>query len=920
MANVYKINANGGVRIPVLSADPGSPEDGTMWYNSTTGIFKKRENGATSEATPSEFSDSLFRIQDNADGTKEIAFEASAITTGTTRTISMPDTNVDLADIALNNAKRHDALTLDIDLDVTEQAANLVGQELELLKASASNDGVMSSEDKSKLDGIEASAKDDQSAAEVPFTPAGNIAASQVQAAIEELDSEKASSANLASTANALGASLIGIEDSALQFTATNVEAALAESLDAAQAAQADIDGHQDGGASKHDASEIDYEQADASKLSILDASDAVEAALSDLDSKKSAVLSARAVAVSNVDIANAPGTLDGVTLSNQDYVLLTAQTAPAANGLYVFTSGAPNTLARATEMSKASQFVVGGMISVREGTSYSDSFWVNQAVVATLGTTAVDIDVVGDPALTAHLDGGISKHDASEIDYERVDGSKKNIQAASDAVESALTDLDDAIGALDATPTNYTPTDPSIVSDHLQAIDSALATSGSPEFSDSLFRINDNIDATKQIAFEATGIATATTRTITMPNANVALGDIATNSAHSSGDGSDHQDVADLATLSGVAANSVNLGIFTGTTIPDSQTIKQSLQALETSVETKAASSVVTEIDANVDDLITLSGVAENSTSLGTFTGTTIPDSSTVKAALQSLETSLEAIPDAMEYKGNWAASTNTPTLADGVGNNGDVYFVTDAGSVNFGSGAISFNQGDRVVYSGADAKWQKWDTTDQVSSVNSQTGAVILDADDIDDSATTNKFATAAQLAKVDFISITQAVDLDAVESTANSALQAVSDDTAPSLGGNLTLGANVLIHDANGVKKGSSATDFYEEEYIHASTLAANITAVAADFTFAHASFEGMLVEYKMKQATTNRVRVGSLMVATDGTNASITDTASETGDVQISWSAAVNGANLELSYTNANATNAVTMRSVVKRIKV
>jgi hypothetical protein len=49
---------------------------------------------------------------------------------------------------------------------------------------------------------------------------------------------------------------------------------------------------------------------------------------------------------------------------------------------------------------------------------------------------------------LNAHLDGGPSKHDATEIDYERTDGSKKNIQGASDDVENALTDLDDAIGA----------------------------------------------------------------------------------------------------------------------------------------------------------------------------------------------------------------------------------------------------------------------------------------------------------------------------------------------------------------------------------------------------------------------------------------------------------------------------------------
>jgi len=50
-----------------------------------------------------------------------------------------------------------------------------------------------------------------------------------------------------------------------------------------------------------------------------------------------------------------------------------------------------------------------------------------------------------------------------------------------------------------------------------------------------------------------------------------------------------------------------------------------------------------VDEIDNNVDNLVSLSGVALDSTTLGTFTGTTIPDNRTVKEAFQSLETAVE-------------------------------------------------------------------------------------------------------------------------------------------------------------------------------------------------------------------------------------------------------------------------------------
>lgn len=55
-------------------------------------------------------------------------------------------------------------------------------------------------------------------------------------------------------------------------------------------------------------------------------------------------------------------------------------------------------------------------------------------------------------------------------------------------------------------------------------------------------------------------------------------------------------------------------------------------------------------------------------------------------------------------------------------------------------------------------------------VDSVNGQIGTVVLDADDIDDALTVNKFATATQLAKVDNITITQAVDLDTIEARVN------------------------------------------------------------------------------------------------------------------------------------------------------
>jgi hypothetical protein len=59
----------------------------------------------------------------------------------------------------------------------------------------------------------------------------------------------------------------------------------------------------------------------------------------------------------------------------------------------------------------------------------------------------------------------------------------------------------------------------------------------------------------------------------------------------------------------------------------------------------TTSLAGVMTATDkTNLEALITLSGVAAAATNLGTFTGSTIPDNSTIKQALQALESALSS------------------------------------------------------------------------------------------------------------------------------------------------------------------------------------------------------------------------------------------------------------------------------------
>lgn len=80
------------------------------------------------------------------------------------------------------------------------------------------------------------------------------------------------------------------------------------------------------------------------------------------------------------------------------------------------------------------------------------------------------------------------------------------------------------------------------------------------------------------------------------------------------------------------------------------------------------------------------------------------------------------------MEYQGAWNAATNSPTLADGTGNAGDVYRVSVAGTQNLGSGSQSFLIGDFIIYSGS--IWEKSPAADGVTSVNGLQGAVTVNA----------------------------------------------------------------------------------------------------------------------------------------------------------------------------------------------
>lgn len=95
-----------------------------------------------------------------------------------------------------------------------------------------------------------------------------------------------------------------------------------------------------------------------------------------------------RAASVGNVTVATPGTSIDGVTLTTGDRILLKNQTTGSQNGIYVFaTSATP--LNRSTDSDAAAELAEGATVMVGEGTVNADSAWIQTTTGAiVVGTT----------------------------------------------------------------------------------------------------------------------------------------------------------------------------------------------------------------------------------------------------------------------------------------------------------------------------------------------------------------------------------------------------------------------------------------------------------------------------------------------------------------------------------------------------
>jgi hypothetical protein len=102
-----------------------------------------------------------------------------------------------------------------------------------------------------------------------------------------------------------------------------------------------------------------------------------------------------RVVTTANITLSGgAPSQVDGVTLSNNDRVLVTGQTTASQNGIYyvdTLGSGSNGTWVRSNDNNQTGELLAGTVIMVTEGVVYADTQWklITDNPI-TIGTTAL--------------------------------------------------------------------------------------------------------------------------------------------------------------------------------------------------------------------------------------------------------------------------------------------------------------------------------------------------------------------------------------------------------------------------------------------------------------------------------------------------------------------------------------------------
>ena len=162
---------------------------------------------------------------------------------------------------------------------------------------------------------------------------------------------------------------------------------------------------------------------------------------LQDIDYKQTA----RALTDTNITLSGgAPATVDGVSLSLHDRVLVTGQTDASENGIYYVTTvgaGSNGTWARSLDANETGELNGGTIIMVTEGTNHADTQWkLTTDDPITIGSTNLNFALNSSAAYGVIAVAGQSSIAANSVGDTLTVATGNNIVVTTDAGTETLT------------------------------------------------------------------------------------------------------------------------------------------------------------------------------------------------------------------------------------------------------------------------------------------------------------------------------------------------------------------------------------------------------------------------------------------------------------------------------------------------